>query len=195
MKTKQPKPVRANEIPVSAPAKEETRERLLNADEKVFVEFGFYNATVREICKRARVNLALVNYHFGDKVQLYIEVLRRAMNMSKVNMLKRANDPNVHPVTLLRNLIAEVLRAKKKESVYDILMQQESVRPTPAMEFITETSMRPAYEGVCTVIGRILKLPGAHETTRLVTHSVIAQIKYFSEPQRLLTRLDPTIRS
>lgn len=178
-----------------ATPKEETRERLLQAAEQVFVESGFYDATVREICKRARVNLALVNYHFGDKVQLYIEVLRRSMNLLKLDVLKGVNDPNVDPVTLLHDLVTEFLHPKEKESVHGILMQQETLRPTPAAEFINEKFMRPIYQAVCTVIGRVLKLPAEHETTRLVTHSVIAQIKHFGEPERLLIRLDPTILS
>jgi AcrR family transcriptional regulator len=137
-----------------------------------------------------------VNYHFGDKLQLYIEVIRRAMNLTKLDILEGVNDPSVDPVALLRDLVAEILRhSRKNESVYDILMQQERLRPTPAMELINEKFMRPAYEAVCTVIGRILKLPAAHETTRLVTHSVIAQVKHFGEPERLLARLDPTILS
>ncbi len=172
----------------------ETREKLLDAAQQVFVEFGYYSATVRQICKRAGVNLALVNYHFGDKLQLYTEVIRRAMYLSKLSMLEGINDPSVDPRARLRDLVIGFLRhLKKKETACEILMQQERVRPTPAMELITEKSMRPAYEAMCGVIGRILDLPAAHETTRLVAHTVIAQIKYFGESEHLLVRLDPTI--
>jgi hypothetical protein len=117
------------------------------------------------------------------------------MSVTKLDLLKKANDPDVDPVALLRELVTQFLRAKRRDSDHDILMHQESLRPTPAMEFITEKTMRPAYEAVCTVVGRILELPGSHETTRLVTHSVIGQLKHFGEPERLLTRLDPTILS
>jgi AcrR family transcriptional regulator len=180
----------------SAPvaAKEDTRERLLDAAEQVFVESGYYDATVREICKRAGVNLALVNYHFGDKLQLYIEVIRRAMNLSKVEFLEGASDFSVDPRALLHKLVAGFLRhMKHKDSAFDILLKQETLRPTPAMDIITKKRMRPTYQAVCTLVGRILKLPAEHETTRLVTHSVVAQIKHFGEPDRILNRLDPTI--
>jgi AcrR family transcriptional regulator len=174
----------------------DTREKLLDAAQEVFVERGFYDATIRQICKRAGVNLALVNYHFGDKLQLYIEVIRRAMNLSKLAILSGVNDPDIDPVSLLRDVVSQFLcHLEKEESVYDILLKQESLRPTPAMEFITEKFMRPAYGAMCTVIGRILKLPGSHETTRMITNSVIAQIKHFGEPERLLARIDPTILS
>jgi AcrR family transcriptional regulator len=178
----------------SVPSKEDTRERLLDAAERVFVESGYYDATVREICKRAGVNLALVNYHFGDKLQLYTEVIRRAMNLSKVEFLEGVSDFTLDPRALLHKLVTGFLRhMKHKDSAFDILLRQETLRPTPAMDIITKKRMRPTYQAICTLAGRILKLPAEHETTRLVTHGVIAQIKYFGEPQRILTRLDPTI--
>jgi AcrR family transcriptional regulator len=194
MKGKPAKLAAVNGNTASVPAKEETRERLLVAAEQVFVESGYYDATVREICKRAGVNLALVNYHFGDKLQLYIEVIRRAMNLSKVEFLEGVSDFSLDPRALLHKLVAGFLRhMKHKDSAFDILLKQETLRPTPAMDIITKKRMRPTYQAVCTLVGRILKLPAEHEATRLVTHSVVAQIKHFGEPDRILNRLDPTI--
>ena len=54
----------------------DTKERLLRAAVEVFGAKGFLSATVREICQAADVNVAAVNYHFGDKEQLYATVLR-----------------------------------------------------------------------------------------------------------------------
>src|SRR5262245_8855220 len=60
----------------------ETRQRLLEAAGEVFADVGFRNATVRDICQRARANVAAVNYHFGDKESLYAEVLRYAFRFA-----------------------------------------------------------------------------------------------------------------
>ena len=67
-----------------------TRTKLLDAAGHVFADFGFRGATVREICARAGVNIALVNYYFGDKLELYTEVLRLSIGASENGIVQMA---------------------------------------------------------------------------------------------------------
>lgn len=53
-----------------------TRERLLLAAIRVFAEKGYAEASTREICRLAGVNLAAIHYHFNDKASLYRAVFR-----------------------------------------------------------------------------------------------------------------------
>jgi AcrR family transcriptional regulator len=61
-------------------SQDETRRKLLQAAAEVIAEHGYQAATVREICTRAGANIAAVNYHFGDKLALYTELLKAAVN-------------------------------------------------------------------------------------------------------------------
>jgi AcrR family transcriptional regulator len=54
----------------------ETREHLLSAAASVFVERGFYGATVREIVARAGLTNPALYYHFRGKEDLYAELIR-----------------------------------------------------------------------------------------------------------------------
>ena len=57
-------------------ASSQTRQRLLEAAAEVFAAEGFHTATVRQICARAKANVAAIHYHFGSKEELYLELLR-----------------------------------------------------------------------------------------------------------------------
>ena len=52
-------------------ARDTTKVKLLEAAGEEFADKGFERATIRGICERAGANIAAVNYHFGDKEQLY----------------------------------------------------------------------------------------------------------------------------
>jgi len=51
------------------------RVKILNAATKIFADHGFKNATTRMISSEARVNVALVNYYFRSKSELYRTVI------------------------------------------------------------------------------------------------------------------------
>ena len=50
-------------------------DRILHVAIEVFAEYGFRDTTVREICNRANVNVASVNYYFRSKEGLYTQAL------------------------------------------------------------------------------------------------------------------------
>lgn len=54
------------------------QDRLIAAACKVFAEKGFRDARVADICRRAGVNGAAVNYYFGGKAALYVEAWQHA---------------------------------------------------------------------------------------------------------------------
>jgi TetR/AcrR family transcriptional regulator len=57
---------------------EGAREAILNAAEEVFAEHGFDGARVDAIADKAGYNKSLIFQYFGDKLNLYAQVLKRA---------------------------------------------------------------------------------------------------------------------
>ena len=55
----------------------ETKERILDAAERLFADEGFAATSLRQITAEAGVNLAAVNYHFGSKESLLTAVFER----------------------------------------------------------------------------------------------------------------------
>lgn len=70
-----------------ARAGDETRSRILDAAEALFAEAGFDAVSLRMITQRAGVELALANYHFGPKQDLFRAVImRRATELNAERM-------------------------------------------------------------------------------------------------------------
>jgi AcrR family transcriptional regulator len=58
----------------------ETRTRILDAAEELFMQQGFGGTSMRLLTSKAGVNLAAVNYHFGSKDALIEAVFRRRLD-------------------------------------------------------------------------------------------------------------------
>jgi AcrR family transcriptional regulator len=59
------------------PSDSHSREQILDAAERLFATQGFARTTIKDIGREAKLNSALLYYYFGDKGQLYHEVLSR----------------------------------------------------------------------------------------------------------------------
>ena len=66
-----------------------TRERILDAAELLFAAKGFHAVSVRDITGAASVDVALVNYHFGSKQQLFEAVFMRRAEILNVERLRK----------------------------------------------------------------------------------------------------------
>ena len=68
----------------------DTKSKILDAAEELFMEHGFEATSLRLITTAASVNLAAVNYHFGCKEDLFQAVLTRRldpMNQDRMQLL------------------------------------------------------------------------------------------------------------
>jgi len=174
-----------------------TRDKLLEAAGRVFAERGYSAATVRDICKQAGANVAAVNYYFKDKLALYSEVLNRVKRAAHVDQMRVALDQNASPEEILRDVIKARLRGLHAHTLpdwYFRIAAREFAQPTPAMAQVIEKVMRPIYDRVREVVGKIIVRPPDHEQTRLCTHSVMGQLLPYVLAGPVLVRLWPEMK-
>jgi AcrR family transcriptional regulator len=57
------------------------RDRLLDSAEQLFAERGFDGTSIRDLAAAAGCNIASVNYHFGGKEKLYVEIWRHHLHL------------------------------------------------------------------------------------------------------------------
>ena len=79
----------------------QTRNRILDAAERVFAAQGFDGATIRDIAAEARTPVGLVHHHGGGKVDLFAKTVdRRAVELSQLRLGALATRKSKGPLTL-----------------------------------------------------------------------------------------------
>ena len=173
----------------------ETRRQLLEAAGEVFAEFGFRNATVREICGRAGANVAAVNYHFGDKETLYAEVLRYAHGKALAKYPPLLDVPvGAPPEEKLRAFVKSFLLRTfdtGPTAWHGKLMSREMIEPTAALDALVEERMRPMAGELWRIVSAILDCPPNDERVRLCAFSVVSQCVFYHHCRPVILRLFP----
>ena len=95
----------------------ETRTRILDAAEELFMQHGFGGTSMRLLTSRAGVNLAAVNYHFGSKDALIEAVFRRRLDPMNAARIARLDELEAEaagralaPEAIIRAFIGPSLR-------------------------------------------------------------------------------------
>jgi AcrR family transcriptional regulator len=180
-------------------AADQTRSRLLDAASVVFADRGYDRATVREICNRANVNVALINYHFGDKMELYTEVLRGSVkhpdSLQEVHdLFAQRDEPEVLLRKFIRLMLQRMIKRREAPNLHMRLMLHELARPTPAIARIVDESVKPLHDQLCVLLGRILALPPDDQRTRLCAQSIIGQTIHYAHHMPVIGRLWPELK-
>jgi AcrR family transcriptional regulator len=143
-----------------AAADDETRQRLLDAGRELFAQNGFHHVTVREICHAAHANVAAVNYHFGDKFGLYMEILRGGIAlMTETNEMARVAGQGKPPEEQLRAYIKvflERIAGKDRQSWLQRVMTHELATPTPALDVVFEQVIQPRLQYISGIVAALL---------------------------------------
>ncbi|EGR2446794.1 TetR/AcrR family transcriptional regulator [Vibrio cholerae] len=91
-----------------------TKEKILDVAEGLFAEYGFNDTSLRTITSKAGVNLASVNYHFGDKKTLVRAVLNRYLEAFMPEMkqsLERLNERDDYDMAEVFEALRDPLRS------------------------------------------------------------------------------------
>jgi TetR/AcrR family transcriptional regulator, regulator of cefoperazone and chloramphenicol sensitivity len=180
-----------------AATSEPTRETLLEAAGRVFVDRGYQGATIREICLRARANVAAVNYHFGGKLGLYTEVLQQSARAAQFEAIQDALDQNAPPEDILRAVIRARLRGVSRRDAPDWhfqILAHELAQPTPALRQLINKVARPIFKRLLELIGGMIGLPPDDDKTRLCANSVMGQILVYAFAGPLLAGVWPELK-
>ena len=139
-------------------AADDPRDRILLAAGREFAEKGYEAATVRDICLAAGVNLAAVNYYFGDKKRLYIESVKHAHE----ERVRQVPEPRWEPGTPADRKLREFL-GNTLERMLGLgqppwqvrLMLREVLHPTEACRELVEDYFRPHFQMLVSILAEL----------------------------------------
>lgn len=172
----------------------ETKQRLLEAAGNVFAAHGYDHATVREICRAARANVAAVNYHFRGKAGLYTEVLTYGAHQAILNFPPDAGlgpDPlpeeRLH--AFIHSFLCRFLDERQQGSWHSTLCAREMVEPTKALDSVVRQIIRPMAEQLEAIVRLCL---GPKAPTLQVRHcamSIVGQCLHYYHSRAVIERL------
>ena len=170
-----------------------TRRRLLEAAGEVFAEQGFRGATVREICHRAKTNVASVNYHFRDKETMYAEAVRYWAEIAERRYpLDKALDAKMPAEDRLRAYILFLLRRlldDDRPSWHGSLMAREKADPSGVLDSVVKDFYKPMIDRLRGIVGEIIDHSADDSAVLRCALSIHGQCVYYHHARQVLSRL------
>lgn len=146
-----------------------TRDRILAVATRLFAEQGYNGVALRQVCLEAKVNLALMSYHFGTKEQLLFEIFQHGTRFTNQEREKnlfiletRAAHEEISIEDLLRAFVSPTLKKSMADDADELNFLKLSGRlatdPTPEVRRV----MANVYDNVAVRFVRMLRPTCAH---------------------------------
>lgn len=156
---------------------QETRLQLLKSASEVFAAQGFRNATIAEICSKAKANTAAANYHFGSKETLYVESWRFAFEQSLRTYPPDGGLTEDSPVEeRLRGRILAIMRRIVDPRSHELdIVYKETANPTGLLAGVIQQALEPIFRGFTLIIRELLGPEATEQQVLLCLMSIRAQ--------------------
>ena len=156
----------------------DTRWHLLEIAGQVFSEKGFAGTTGKEICRRAKANVAAINYHFQSLDGLYAAVLKEATRrLPSVQALRTALTRESEPeakLTAIFDLAVRAITGPVSSSWVVGVVGREALNPSPAYVALKKREWRPKMLVLRGVVAEIMQLPPSHPAVERSCMSALA---------------------
>ena len=145
----------------------DTRSRILDGAEELFGERGLDRVSIRDITRKARVNLAAINYHFGSKEDLIAAVFERRVvpvnearlaALSTVEKSAGKRIPRLEAIleAFIRPALQSSLEKSKGGTAFSKLFGRCLSEPSPEVEALLKRQFEPLVERMDSALRRAL---------------------------------------
>lgn len=144
----------------------QTKALLIEVAGQLFAEVGADRATGKEVCARAKVNAASINYHFGSfdglRAAVLVEAHRRLASLEALRAaVAHADGPEGKLAAVLR-LIVGTLTGPVAHSWVIRVLAKEIASPSAAFEVLRKQEAMPKFGVIRGIVAELMELPPDH---------------------------------
>ena len=176
-----------------------TRDALLAAGAELFADRGYDGVPVAAIAARARVNKAMISYHFGGKRNLYVAIVTATFGeiVAGVERLAAAARPAPEVLRELVALVGEM--ATRRHPYFCAMMLREVVAGGKHLDPVVIEQPARILGAVQRIVARGVRDGDLRPVDPLLTHlSLVGSLVFFFGTtrfrERVLTTRRPAIR-
>ena len=130
-----------------------TRRNLLDAAYREFSTSGFHGASIEKICRRAGVSKQVLSHHFGAKADVYLTVLERAYEATRVHDVD-LDAGALDPVEAMRRFVGVAFDNVCSDRAFVRLLADENINA--GRNIRRSTTLRDLYVPLIQRLGRTL---------------------------------------
>jgi TetR/AcrR family transcriptional regulator, regulator of cefoperazone and chloramphenicol sensitivity len=168
-----------------------TRQRIIESAVKAFAEFGYERATIRLITDRAKANMAAVNYYFGDKFQLYREILQTTVIHTCERLQQSCSSGK--PEEQVHRFVRGILHLDEDTGDFwaHLLMVREVLELHEGSDQVIVEAARPLHQLAEEIVGNLLGNKVSKDRIRLSASLMISTCVNRIFQRRLDARMYP----
>lgn len=158
-----------------------TRAALIRAATSAFRASGFESARIRNIVRLARTSLSAVDYHFGNKLDLYCAVLQASIRELSADFpfddKRQHHSPRQRLYGLVQNFLYQ-LRARSAEK-NPLIPLRDIFGPPEAVDVLAREYLTPQLESMRTAVTAALDDKASAEAVNNITLSLFSQCIFY----------------
>jgi TetR/AcrR family transcriptional regulator, regulator of cefoperazone and chloramphenicol sensitivity len=174
---------------------QQPREKILLIALALFAELGFERSTIRQIAKKAQVNVSAIGYYFGDKVGLYRAAFTEPMGSPKDD-ITLFNSPSLSLEQALNGLFSGFIEPLKQNELVQLcirLHMREMVEPTGLWTEEIDNGITPHHQALLVVLQKHLSIKVIDDDLQRLAMCIVAMGVHLFVGRDVIEKICPQI--
>ncbi len=138
-----------------------TRQKILHAAGDLFAQFGFADTTNKAIAAKAQVDLASINYHFGNRAGLYQQTLvcahRQIINIDELKAIVQAAQTPQQKLTRFIELLCSKMLSHHSWQAQ--ILAREVLAPSSSLAVLVDEEIQPKMALIKQLLSEVADVP------------------------------------